>query len=152
MNNKVLISHRGNTDGPNPEHENKPSRIEEVLDMNYYVEIDVQYIDGKFWLGHDEPQYEIDEEFLITKNLYCHAKTIEALVALKELADSYPGRYLIYFWHQDDDYTLTNMGDIWVYPGKPVLDNCIAVLPETIDNYDISKAIGICSDYIENYK
>jgi hypothetical protein len=25
-----------------------------------------------------------------------------------------------YFWHQEDDYTITSKGFIWVYPGKPL--------------------------------
>ena len=56
-----------------------------------------------------------------------------------------------YFWHQNDDITLTSKGYIWAYPGKQPIKNSIAVLPE-IHNDDISNCIGICSDIIEAYK
>ncbi len=56
-----LIAHRGNTQGPNPERENSPEYIEEALNAGYDVEVDVWYdcATEKFWLGHDEPQYDV---------------------------------------------------------------------------------------------
>ena len=54
----ILISHRGNISGPNLERENHPEYIFEALQAGYDVEIDVWFVDGKFMLGHDEPQYE----------------------------------------------------------------------------------------------
>ena len=36
----ILISHRGNLDGPQPENENRPDYIEKAL-LNYNVEIDI---------------------------------------------------------------------------------------------------------------
>ena len=53
-----LISHRGNTSGPNPEKENSPEYIIAALLAGYEVEIDVWFENGKFMLGHSEPQYE----------------------------------------------------------------------------------------------
>ena len=55
------------------------------------------------------------------------------------------------FWHQEDDATLTSKGYIWAYPGKQPIKNSIAVMPEIYSD-DVSKCIGICSDYIINYK
>ena len=55
-----FISHRGNTDGPNLEWENDPSRIEEVLEKGYDVEIDVWKIGSKLFLGHYGPEYTVD--------------------------------------------------------------------------------------------
>ena len=60
-----LISHRGNISGPNPERENHPEYIFEVLQAGYDVEIDVWFVDNKFMLGHDEPQYEFPFELLV---------------------------------------------------------------------------------------
>ena len=56
-----------------------------------------------------------------------------------------------YFWHETDTLTLTSKGYIWVYPGKQIVKNSIAVLPE-IFNDNISECVGICSDNIKNYK
>jgi|TARA_B100000959_G_C14826137_1_gene559891 hypothetical protein len=55
------------------------------------------------------------------------------------------------FWHQKDDVTLTSKGYMWTYPGKLLTDNSITVLPE-INNDIPKKCLGICSDYIVNYK
>jgi hypothetical protein len=109
------------------------------------------YIDDKFYLGHDEPIYEIplhlgEPIFLQRDKLFCHAKNIEALNEMLK------HRAINCFWHQNDDYTLTKMNFIWTYPNKPIIENCIAVLPELHPDWDISKAIGICSDFIVNYK
>jgi hypothetical protein len=56
-----------------------------------------------------------------------------------------------WFWHDVDDMTLTSKGFIWVYPGKQPINNSIAVIPELYED-NISKCIGICSDYIEDYE
>ena len=56
-----------------------------------------------------------------------------------------------YFWHDTDDYTITNKGYIWIYPNKPLLKNGICVLPEEA-TYDNLNCKGICSDFIVKYK
>jgi hypothetical protein len=146
----ILISHRGNINGINKSRENHLSYINEALNYGFEVEIDVWYDNG-WWLGHDNPQYKFDVSQFHEK-LWCHCKNINAL---NEFCANvvYPHKCR-YFWHQNDDYTLTSDGHIWTYPGKPLGNyfNSIAVLPETVSNWDISKAIGICSDYIEKYK
>jgi hypothetical protein len=57
-----------------------------------------------------------------------------------------------YFWHQEDKYTLTSKGNIWVYTGEELLPNSICVMPENHHYDDISKCYGICSDKIEYYR
>tara|TARA_B100000214_G_C23816298_1_gene557496 strand:- start:227 stop:661 length:435 start_codon:yes stop_codon:yes gene_type:complete len=140
----ILISHRGNISGKNPALENSPQYIIEALNMGYDVEIDVWYVGEKFFLGHDNPQYEIDESFLLTTGLWCHAKNISALNRMVEI-----GAHC--FWHQTDDVTLTSKGFLWTYPGVDLLDNSICVLPE-ISRYDKIDCAGLCSDEIEKYR
>ena len=140
----ILISHRGNINGPRKELENKPQYIENALKLGYDVEIDVWSIDRVFYLGHDKPQYEIDLDYLRNKKFWCHAKNIETLnKMLKEDIHC--------FWHQEDDVTLTSKGYMWTYPGKPLTDKSICVLPEK-NNEKPKKCLGICSDYVVNYK
>ena len=55
----ILISHRGNLDGPTPKEENRIEYIENALGEGYQVEVDVWWWDG-FYLGHDEPEYLMD--------------------------------------------------------------------------------------------
>ena len=69
----ILISHRGNVNGKTNQ-ENKPEYIRSALFQGYDVEIDVWYVDDKFYLGHNFPQYEIEESFLYNAKLWCHAK------------------------------------------------------------------------------
>lgn len=151
--NKILISHRGNIDGRNPEMENHPDYIKKALDLDYNVEVDIWYIDNKFYLGHDEPKYEINEEFLKNTNLWFHCKNLNAVEQIIILSICYKSGHSKVFWHQTDDITLVfPYHYIWTYPNKQLIRDSIAVLPELYPDWDISNAIGICSDYISKYK
>ena len=139
-----FISHRGNINGKNLELENNPTYIKEAIKKGYDVEIDVWFIDT-FYLGHDKPEYKVTKNFLKNNKLWCHAKNLLALENLQKLKTKY-------FWHQEDDYTLTSNGFIWTYPGKKLSKKSICVLPE-LKKIRIPKHIsGICSDKIEKYK
>ena len=81
---------------------------------------------------------------LSNKKIWCHAKTSEALSALDKIKAHF-------FWHQEDDYTITSKGYIWTYPGKKLFSKSICVLPEKA-NYKEINCLGICSDFIERYK
>lgn len=141
----IFIAHRGNIDGPN-EKENRPDYIDAALEKNLDVEIDLRYNNG-FFLGHDEPQYNIDIDWLEHRKnkLWIHCKDSYALEKL--LCTDFN-----YFWHDTDDYTITSKGFIWAYPGKRCLnDKTIIVMPEKSGNLDEIKytsAYGVCSDKI----
>tara|TARA_B100000073_G_scaffold209305_1_gene173667 strand:+ start:55 stop:480 length:426 start_codon:yes stop_codon:yes gene_type:complete len=139
-----LISHRGNLNGIQKDKENEPKYIISAIDKGFDVEVDVRFENNKFFLGHDHNQFEINKEFLLNKKIWCHAKTSEALFALDEIKAHF-------FWHQEDDYTITSKGYIWTYPGKKLLSKSICVLPEKA-NYKEINCLGICSDFIERYK
>jgi hypothetical protein len=147
----ILISHRGNIDGPNPESENKPSYILNAINQGYEVEVDFWFSNNKFYLGHDEPQYDIPIEWLESnyRKLWIHCKNVDALNKLHELDRG--GFYLNYFWHENDKVTLTSQGYIWAYPGVEC-SNGIAVMPELDKNFKPENMLGICSDYILNYE
>ena len=145
----ILISHRGNINGKLESYENEPNYIDLAISKGYEVEVDVWYVDGVLYLGHDKPQYDVDFRWFrdrITK-LWIHCKNIEALNYFKNC-----GYELNYFWHQEDDVTITSSGYFWTYPGKKLTKNSIAVMPETKEFENIEIASGICSDYIEKYK
>tara|TARA_R110002020_G_scaffold29001_1_gene91789 strand:- start:9785 stop:10231 length:447 start_codon:yes stop_codon:yes gene_type:complete len=143
----ILVSHRGNLTGPNPSRENSPDYIQEALKADYNVEIDVWYKDKTWHLGHDEPQYEVERSFFYNRFLWCHAKNIDALRELSSLG-------IHCFWHQEDDVTLTSMGYLWTYPGKPLTPKSICVMPErtSYSQSEIAAAAGVCSDQIEKYR
>lgn len=143
----ILIAHRGNISGIDDARENSPKYISEALNIGYDVEVDVWHCNGEWYLGHDEPQYLIEELFLLQEGLWCHAKNTSALEALVALGVNC-------FWHQKDDYTLTSSGFIWAYPGKKLCAKSICVMPErySAETYDFSECVGICSDNINYFK
>jgi hypothetical protein len=144
----ILISHRGNISGPNPEQENNPEYIVEALKQGYDVEIDVWFKDNKFMLGHDEPQYEFPFELIDQHypKLWIHCKNIDALSKLNELDPN--GSKVNYFWHENDLGVLTSKSYIW---STNLINNGILVMPELFDRQPIETTMGICSDYIKNY-
>ena len=141
----ILIAHRGNTEGPNPEYENSPAYIKYALSQGYDVEIDVWYMEGKWILGHDEPQYETDFNFLCLSNLWVHCKHYASLQQMAKV-----GRGINFFYHTDEDYVLTSQNWIWAYPGMKGGEKTICVLPESL-NLSVEGFEGVCSDYVGNY-
>jgi len=144
----LLISHRGNINGKFESWENEPTYIDKAISEGYDVEIDVWYKDKVLWLGHDKPDYGIDLIWFRDRlsKLWIHCKNLEALIYFKNC--DYDANY---FWHEQDTVTLTSKKFIWAYPGKQPIKKSIAVMPE-LYNDDISQCLGICSDYIKNYK
>jgi hypothetical protein len=144
-----IIAHRGLLNGPDTNLENTIHQISYSLKLGFDCEIDVWYDKNNWYLGHDKPTHKVCIDFLSQSGLWIHAKNIQALYELAKTK-------LNYFWHQEDDYTLTSHNYIWTYPGKTLTDSSIYVLPEwqdpefkTLPNI---KCFGICSDYVEKIK
>ena len=147
----ILIAHRGNIGGSNPDVENNPDYIDIALAKGFDAEVDVRYVEEKFYLGHDTAQYCISLSWLEERkdNLWIHCKDLKSLEVFSDSSVDFN-----YFWHQEDDFTLTSKKYIWTYPGKPYGKNSIVVMPEWNTGIDIISEIkkykckGICSDYI----
>jgi hypothetical protein len=100
-------------------------------------------------LGHDKPQYEFPFE-LLDKNypkLWVHCKNMDALSVLNNLDPN--GNKVNYFMHESDLGVLTSKGYIW---STNLFNRGILVMPELFDKQPIESTLGICSDYIQNYK
>jgi hypothetical protein len=145
QNNITLIAHRGNTTGKNPDLENTPSYLDAAIALDYDVEVDVWYIDGKYYLGHDGPQTETTLEYLDNDKFWCHCKNVEALHQLVQSG-------VHCFFHQNDDVTLTSRGILWTFPKKQLMEGSVCVMPELGYDGNIQHCAGICSDFVENYK
>ena len=143
----ILIAHRGNTNGPMESWENEPTYIDIAIKKGFDVEVDVWYVDGQLYLGHDKPQYGVEFRWFRDRvlRLWVHCKNIEAVIFFK--TNQYEFNY---FWHETDTITLTSLNYIWVYPGKQPIEKSISVMPE-INNDDTKQCIGVCSDFIEKY-
>jgi hypothetical protein len=101
------------------------------------------------FLGHDKPQYGVDFRWFKDRlsKLWVHCKNIESILYFQEC-----GYEINYFWHQEDDITLTSKNFIWTFPGKKLTSRSIAVLPESVKDWELTECLGICSDYIKKYK
>jgi hypothetical protein len=144
-----IIAHRGNMNGPNPITENTLQQIDLCISRGYDVEIDLWYIDKKFYLGHDAPTYETDMSFLEDREdkLWIHCKNQRSFFKLS-------GSPFNYFWHQEDDLTLTSKGYVWAYPYKhEKLHKKLIVLnfSQNVDfsYYENTNIHGICVDYVD---
>lgn len=141
----IIISHRGNLNGPCRAKENTISYIETAL-MYFDVEIDVWMINGNLYLGHDDPDQLISENFLTSNSerLWIHCKNIQALEMLKE-------KDVNCFGHSKDDFVLTSKGYIFTLPGTSQSESSVTVMPEIANSFD-KPTLAVCTDYPQKYK
>ena len=139
-----LIAHRGNINGPNQELENSPDYLLSAIDKGYDVEVDIWLKNNIMYFGHDKPQHVVMPEifYKIRDYAWFHCKNIEALSYFIKFHSTAK-----FFWHQQDDYTLTSSGHIWTYPGKISTNKSIMVDLNNVYKYDILP-YGVCSDYV----
>lgn len=150
-----IIAHRALLDGKNDAIENHPDQHQQCWAEGFHTEADLWVVNGKCFLGHDKPQHEVPEWWLEQKwTMWIHCKNFDALT----LCES--NRAIArYFWHQNDDYTLTNQQFVWTYPkaglslGKlsiPVILNPWEMTDP--DHYlfpieEVRKCYAVCTDY-----
>ena len=146
-----LIAHRGLLYGPDPQNENTPNQISHCLRLGIDAEIDVWYTNG-WMLGHDEPVIPVPVNFVTQPGLWIHAKNTQACFELSKLLPLYPS--LNYFWHENDERVLTSQNHWWTSPGKPLLENSVAVMPEWhVPICELGECLnwnvfGICTDWV----
>jgi hypothetical protein len=144
----IIISHRGNINGPNSVEENSPDSIDNAL-LLYQVEIDIRLVYDKLFLGHDIPLYEVDLKWLLERSeyLWIHCKNIAALNYLIQFDN------LNVFSHDIDDVVLTSKKYLWTFPKNSLLYNrSIAVLPENVQDWDLTYCFGVCTDFPSNFR
>jgi len=141
----IIISHRGNIRGPVPDKENRPSYVDCAIGNGYHVEIDIRLINDELWLGHDEPQYKVDHNWLDKRRhyLWLHCKNIEAA---KECWSYHS------FCHTSDPFTYTSTEKIWLHDLSMRIDSN-TIIP-LIDKDEVESFMsvsenpfGICTDY-----
>jgi hypothetical protein len=148
----ILISHRGNINGPIPDKENRPSYIDSAIQLGYDVEVDLRFVDGEFWLGHDEPQYKIELSWMRLRKtkLWFHCKDINSALILSKLDEDFK-----YFCHSQESYVCTSHKYLWVHDlTSDINDKCIIPLltKQDIKNYNNNKSYAICTDFVYGYK
>ena len=143
-----LIAHRALMQGPDPSRENHPDQIGLALQAGLDVELDVRYLHGEWWLGHDAAQYKVELWYLQNPRFWLHCKNLQAMHELRNSNTNF-------FWHQNDDVTLTSRGWMWTQPGCTLFSNSVAVVPETHVSLDQFATLrdwccyAICTDYCD---
>jgi hypothetical protein len=141
----LVISHRGNINGPKPEFENNPANIVGAMGRKLVCEIDVWLLNNQWYLGHDFPKYPVKWEWLNLHKamLICHAKNVAAFEEL--LANR-----LHTFMHQNDPMVLTSHNYIVCmhYVGWPK-NKAIVMCPELVSPtlFNASLPFAVCTDY-----
>lgn len=147
-----LIAHRGNLHGPTPGWENTPEYCKAALLEGYEVEIDTWYDEEEdlFYMGHDNAVDVFPVNVLTCKATWLHAKDIKTLKRIQDC------KLWNYFFHQNDDVTLTNNNYLWTFPGCKLTEHSIAVVKDIDDlqwvcnylNNNKRTLAGICSDFV----
>ncbi len=139
-----IYAHRGNIFGPNPSKENSPEYIEECMREDFLVEVDIWRIGNNWYLGHDEPTYLLYDDWVLENKdfILYHAKNQAALFSLSQIEGAH------YFWHDKDDYALTNQGFIL---GNHGMSTCEKSIVHT--NNDPPKiCAAILTDYAQKMR
>jgi hypothetical protein len=151
------ICHRGNLQSKFIPEENHPEVLDKRIEQGYGVELDVWCSEGKFWLGHDEPQYIVSFEWLMkdASKKYIHCKdgaTFEHLL----LRCGREGYRANLFYHTNEHYALTTRGHVIVHPDAQILEGSVNMMPEMSGRArsweEREKAFAVCSDAIHNWK
>jgi hypothetical protein len=130
----IIVSHRGNLNGPGTA-ENRPDLVLEAS-REFLTEVDLWYKDHCLFLGHDGPNYPVDDDFIKKENLIFHAKNLDAVDFLSKTTSHW-------FWHENDKMTMTSKGLIWSFP-RVFLKKSIVVDFE--EPRHIENVLGICTD------
>ena len=150
-----FLCHRGNYETKFVPDENRPDIVDRRIRDGYGVELDLWFRDERYWLGHDEPQYQISFEWLLynLSKKYIHCKdgpTFEHML-LRCGREGYSPNL---FYHTNEDYALTTRGDVICHPGKALLEGSINMMPEmgsAKPKEEREKAFAVCSDAIRNW-
>lgn len=142
----IIIAHRGNIDGINKNTENDPFYIDRAINKGYFVEIDLWFVDNQLYLGHNNPQYPIDIDWIIERkqNLIIHEKNIDCCLCKDLLLTNR-------VTHNIDDYAITSTHIGWTTKKELLNENTIWVINEKKEDLTGLKLLGICTDYANYY-
>lgn len=139
-----VLAHRGNLSGPHPDKENHPGYLDKAISKGFDVEVDIRYVDGKWWLGHDVAQYDVTETWLRSRadRLWLHCKDEASAQELAKMGDTFH-----FFRHEDEPYALTSKGYTWTARANQRGLHTIMVDLEGKGTYSNDTVMGVCTDY-----
>lgn len=142
----IIISHLGNIDGRQPEHENKLAYVQKALKAGWHVCVDVVYHCGSFILPYDGGFSSVPGALLSKQRVWCRAHdpiTLDALCNINAHA----------FLNTTSGLALTSSQFIWTLPGHVLVERSIACFPEEADEnwLSFSEPAGLCSNEPARY-
>lgn len=145
----MLIAHRGNMHGPCPKWENSLWYIEGAIEAGFQVEIDIRYVNGQFYSGHDIPKYKLPMSVLKLLRPFAWFHLKDGFTATI-FAEMFPN--FAYFYQDEDCVTVTSTGYIWCNSSNNLFSSRSIILqPEPQKNRKIKMCAGICSDFITSF-
>jgi len=146
-----FISHRGNIRGRIPQSENMPDYVNEAILAGYDVEVDAWVVtpENKIFLGHDEPEFEVNLNFLKSRfdKLWIHCKNVKALHYFLEHEE-----LNCFHCSSNEPVVLTSKKVMWMNVKQKLMKGSVCVLPEVGANGALQDCLGVCSDFIERFK
>jgi hypothetical protein len=141
----LRIAHRGLIKGPDPVLENSVDLLQKRKEAGLHSEVDIWWTEGSFWIGHDFPREQVSLEFLTSPYFWIHAKHDESFRELQCISHE-KGLGLRIFYHTDEDYVLTTLGDTIIFPGLEDCSGWVYMMPES-GKVLPNCAAAICSDF-----
>ena len=144
-----IISHRGNVSGISHEEENKPEKIIEI-GKKYRIEIDVWKVDESLYLGHDDKNYPINTQFLISNNTLVHCKNVECFEYLSNFRD------IESFYQSEEKIVITSAGNYLYHSsaslGEDNIEGSIHVhLNDKGDVKHLNNTNSLITDFVTSY-
>lgn len=148
----IFISYRGIYDGNNFQDSNTPNQIAKAFGMGFSCMVDVWRVDGKLYLGNDQPITEVTASYLQGKKFWINARNtaMQSWIATQS-STLYPNWF--YFSSMPPPaYVVASNGKL-ITPGTvPINNNSVIFLPEIDDLGMFStvklKCFGITSSYL----
>lgn len=149
----LYISYRGIYDGTNYEYANTPDQLGKAIGRGYTCMVDVWRVNGKLYLGNDQPLTEVTERYLQGPRWYINARNTDMQDWLATQSSSlYPNWFYFTTPTPPPAYVTASNGKL-ITPGTvPINNNSIIFLPEIDDKGLFStvhlRCFGICSTYL----
>jgi hypothetical protein len=149
----LYISYRGIYDGTNYEYANTPDQLGKAISRGYTCMVDVWRVDGKLYLGNDQPLTEVSERYLQGPRWYINARNTDMRDWLPTQNQTlYPNWFFFTTPTPPPPYVTASNGKL-ITPGTvPINNNSIIFLPEIDDKGLFStvhlRCFGICSTYL----
>jgi hypothetical protein len=148
----IFISYRGIYDGNNFQDSNTPNQIAKAFGMGFSCMVDVWRVDGKLYLGNDQPITEVTAKYLQGKKFWINARNTDMQTWLATQSSTLYPNWFYFPSMPPPVYVVASNGKL-ITPGTVAINNnSVIFLPEINDMSLFStvnlKCFGITSSYL----